>query len=390
MTDTTSNTTKFRSLKGYRRKRFSLANIKSKLQRYHRFFRTAVSAPKRYNASPWTLIKRFRALRRAHRMNWSELLLKGYLDPSLSDEVLADVVIHSRSFPLQVRLDPGPLIDQFDKARFYAKCAANGIPIPTFHALVTDQEHEAIEGVPKIHALGDWQRFWAQDSIPELIIKPVFGDRGNAVYSVTRDRNRLNLHDGRSFSIDGFYQYLLQQGYRHWLLQDRLYGHRDLQTLTGTNAGQTVRLIVYRGESGAPVVLVGWLRIVVGSGITDNFASGSSGNYVATVDVASGRLDNTMGFGEGGIGFQPVTTHPVTQAPFADFQVPFWEESKQVAMDAATAFAPLRALAWDVCITDDGPFMIEANARWGALDGLSPQLVNAYKYLSKRADELGV
>jgi hypothetical protein len=108
-------------------------------------------------------------------------------------------------------------------------------------------------------------------------------------------------------------------------------------------------------------------RIVVGANFYDN---GLSGNLIANIDPVSGRLTTATGATPNGIGFSVLTNHPKTGAPFADFQLPHWQEARKLAEHAAMLFLPLRTIGWDLALTDDGPLLLEGNAEWDPVNHL--------------------
>ena len=70
---------------------------------------------------------------------------------------------------------------------------------------------------------------------------------------------------------------------------------------------------------------------------------------------------------ESGFGITPMPVHPVTGAPTVGVQLPEWDAVLELVGRAAEAFAPLRAVGWDVAITDAGVALLEANAWWAIL-----------------------
>ena len=62
--------------------------------------------------------------------------------------------------------------------------------------------------------------------------------------------------------------------------------------------------------------------------------------------------------------------HPKTGEPFADFQLPHWQEARKLAEHAAMLFLPLRTIGWDLALTDDGPLLLEGNAEWDPVNHL--------------------
>jgi hypothetical protein len=65
-----------------------------------------------------------------------------------------------------------------------------------------------------------------------------------------------------------------------------------------------------------------------------------------------------------------LTNHPKTGAPFADFQLPHWQEARKLAEHAAVLFLPLRTIGWDLALTDDGPLLLQGNAEWDPVNHL--------------------
>lgn len=59
-------------------------------------------------------------------------------------------------------------------------------------------------------------------------------------------------------------------------------------------------------------------------------------------------------------------TFPDSGEPLQGFMVPCWQELLEVALDGSTAFRELGTIGWDIALTEDGPCLIEGNARYGS------------------------
>ena len=70
--------------------------------------------------------------------------------------------------------------------------------------------------------------------------------------------------------------------------------------------------------------------------------------------------------------FDVVARNPLTGVEFEGFQVPFFEEAKQLALDAAACLPGIRIIGWDIAITPDGPEIVEVN------DDPGPDLLQGY------------
>ena len=106
-------------------------------------------------------------------------------------------------------------------------------------------------------------------------------------------------------------------------------------------------------------------KIPVGDAMTDNFDSGKSGNLVAEIDRATGKVLRVQS-GAGLVG-KEVFEHPETGVTFRNFQIPDWHEYVALAERATSAFPGIRLQHWDLAITRDGPVILELNT-FGSLD----------------------
>jgi hypothetical protein len=68
-------------------------------------------------------------------------------------------------------------------------------------------------------------------------------------------------------------------------------------------------------------------------------------------------------------GLDDTTLIPGTERSFIGFQLPDWEQAKNLALRAAEAFPWARSIGWDVAISSKGPVLIEGNEEW------SPSLI---------------
>ena len=55
--------------------------------------------------------------------------------------------------------------------------------------------------------------------------------------------------------------------------------HQDFVALSGTETAQCVRLVTLSTDAHPPHLVHGWVKIVVGDNLIDNFWNGETGNY---------------------------------------------------------------------------------------------------------------
>ena len=141
------------------------------------------------------------------------------------------------------------------------------------------------------------------------------------------------------------------------LQEEFIVQHTDLTCLS-PSAVNTIRIFTQL-DSHDNVCLLGCrLRISVNSHV-DNMAAG---NLAASIDEFSGVV-NGLGY-YSDITKAPEEFHPVSNIRIPGFQIPFWNDTLQLAKDAALFHKENRSIGWDVAISQDGPTLIEGNHDW--------------------------
>lgn len=142
-----------------------------------------------------------------------------------------------------------------------------------------------------------------------------------------------------------------------YLVQERLVNHPEVRK---RNAGalSTVRVLVCWDEEGRPEVVHAYMRMSCdATKVVDNV---HAGGLAAPVDIATGRLGRATDLGlSARLGW--FDQHPVTGARVLDFEVPFWEETKALALRAHAALGVFCVAGWDMGILEDGPCLVEGN-----------------------------
>ena len=96
-----------------------------------------------------------------------------------------------------------------------------------------------------------------------------------------------------------------------------------------------------------------YLRIGNGKHV-DNL---NSGGFGAVVDVKTGIVPMVAVDKDG----HPATHHPLTGTAIVGAQMPMFQEVKELCRKAAHVVPDIRMVGWDVCVTENGPLLIEGN-----------------------------
>lgn len=252
-----------------------------------------------------------------------------------------------------------------EKDTFYRLCAAKGLPHPRYHGGIRDGVAHLADG-SRPPSRAAWRTHLREALPAEFVVKDLGGAYGSGFAPWRREAGDrfTNLATGRHHDLDD-----MIDAWHRWagvggmVIQQRVYDAEPLQVLCGTRTLQTLR-VVTELRGGEAAVLYHFQKVVAGDSLTDNFAGGTSGNLIAFADRRTGLLDVALRLSPCGSGMEEVTTHPVTGHTIRGFASPYLADALDLARRAQMAFPDLPCLGWDIALTDDGPLLIEANARW--------------------------
>ncbi|MGN0778555.1 MAG: sugar-transfer associated ATP-grasp domain-containing protein [Aristaeellaceae bacterium] len=182
----------------------------------------------------------------------------------------------------------------------------------------------------------------AMMNLPQLIGKPLEGSSGQGILKFTP----ADWQQGP----ETFLRLLREKGIG--ILEEVVVQHPVMASLCPTSVN-TCRIATLLGDKQQGIVYA-FLRIGNGR-VMDNV---DCGGMAARIDLDSGML-KTVGADKAGNTF---THHPMTGTPIIGFTIPYWEEAKQMCLEAAQKVPQMRFVAWDVAITPDGPTFIEGNS----------------------------
>jgi hypothetical protein len=189
-----------------------------------------------------------------------------------------------------------------------------------------------------------------------VFIKPMTGSEGKGILRIS---NRPN--ETPNLVIPDFYKHFISGSY---IFQDEVKQHKDLAKIN-PNTLNTMRIDTFKKPGCTPEILSGLLRIGRSYGYVDN--TGSGGMFIG-IDMSKGTLKEfaLTYLGHGGMIYN---AHPDTGYVFYGFQIPMFEEAKQLVLEAAS-FLPTSLMGWDIAVSEEGPVMIEGNSVYYSVTGL--------------------
>jgi hypothetical protein len=298
-----------------------------------------------------------------HRYEPGEAYAAGLLHPDAPPEAFSRCASRSEMSRIQKALNP----DEWewllaDKAIFYRYSLLQGLPVPELLGLwFKGQAGWCPEGVP-VDTPSGWEELILRRFPTEFVAKPARAVYGDGIRIMTRDGAELIDDEGNRQSVKEFLLSLESHpSYTSYVFQERLANHPDLALLSGGRGVLSIRVITQVDRHGIPRVLTANLKVIVGGNIVSNNRHGVLGNLVAEINIERGVLESCAGgAGERG-GHAQVERHPDTGAVFAGAQVPRWTAVLDLALRAASAFAPVRTVGWDVAVTPTGVRLLEGN-----------------------------
>lgn len=173
----------------------------------------------------------------------------------------------------------------------------------------------------------------------EFVKKPIIGLGGGDVVKVSVEE----IEDKEQF-----YKNLKekQEFIEELVVQDENWGSLSPDSIN------TLRVMTTE-LNGKSEIIFAAARIGSGKTIADNFHQGGKG---VLVDLETGKL-----VGKGIDKALNESETSITGIKFDGFQVPYWEEIKEMVLEAALVNDKVNLIGWDVAISKNGPLIIESN-----------------------------
>ena len=173
---------------------------------------------------------------------------------------------------------------------------------------------------------------------PVFMSKPVDGMCGKGIEKINAEK------------FDGDLYEHIKSGVKV-VLEECVIQHKALMELH-PHSVNTCRVISLT-KDGETNVVAAYLRIGNGKYV-DNF---NSGGMVVPIEEDRGEiiypaLDKAENLYE---------EHPLTGVPIKGFKIPMWNEVLELVKKAGGVVPQVGLVGWDVCVTDNGPLLIEGN-----------------------------
>lgn len=182
------------------------------------------------------------------------------------------------------------------------------------------------------------------DNNEVFMIKPTDGLAGTDVRKMTVEQVE---------TLEKFYEYLKE---KNMFLEEFIVQDPEWAKIC-PNSVNTIRAMT-RIIDGKAELFYAAARIGNGTAVVDNFHQGGFG---VRIDMEKGTLIGDALSKD----LEKVECHPASGVRFDGFNIPYWEEIKNMVCEAAMVNPDVKVVGWDVAISTKGPLLIEANRRPG-------------------------
>ena len=152
-------------------------------------------------------------------------------------------------------------------------------------------------------------------------------------------------------SAEGFYNYVKQKDFG--TIEEQIVNHPDLAKVYPYSVN-CMRMITLIGDDGQPHLLRAGQKFGRNGRIVDNYGVHGPVDLETGVFLYPAHPGDTQDH-------RLVTRHPNTGYPLIGFQVPCFQEAKEMVLKAAMVVPQMRYIGWDVAVTPHGPVIIEGN-----------------------------
>jgi hypothetical protein len=188
---------------------------------------------------------------------------------------------------------------------------------------------------------------WTGDN---LIIKKkedTYGGRN--IFKISLDEVRIGGE-----TLENLYSAVEKGGY---LYQNVVLQHPEIDRLN-PHALNTLRIDTFINKEGVPAILNSTIKMSSDKSFVDNIGHGG---IFAGIDPETGELHEEAYTTFNKFTGEIFLSHPLTGTVFKGFKIPFFQQAKQLALNAAIIVPQARIIGWDIGITQKGPVVLEGN-----------------------------
>lgn len=183
------------------------------------------------------------------------------------------------------------------------------------------------------------------EGLEVVFAKPDVGESGKGIQRLKR----------RDFvDLQAMYLYIKEAGFG--VIEEELTQHQDLNRLYpgSINSLRIVTLLTGTADAWEPRCIYAVIKMGSGGKFVDNL---ENGGLFCPLNKETGEITGVGHTSD----LRTLEKHPDTGISLIGYEIPYVKEAIELCKKAALEEPKMRFLGWDVCITPDGPVIIEGN-----------------------------
>ena len=161
----------------------------------------------------------------------------------------------------------------------------------------------------------------------------------------------IEILDPRKYGIHELYEYLIKN--QSYLVEEVVKQSAEISAIYPSSVN-TIRIVTVLSDNNVPSIVGAYMRIGTGGNVVDNF---NHGGITAPINIKTGKIEHKAR-NKSNVYF---SNHPDTNAQILGFTIPNWSGLTDYAKSLALVMPKMRYVGWDICITEKGFAVIEAN-----------------------------
>lgn len=247
--------------------------------------------------------------------------------------------------------------------KYITKMLLKSLGIPTPELLFLYDPQAGLDSATVLNNPKSVETRLLQISGKQFIVKVLEGEHGKGInvyngIEMTQEGFRALHLSGEIHSISQLLDFA-GKGQR-LIFEEKVKQSEAFSSLNPTSVN-TVRMLTFLHPNGEADLLLSFIRIGRQGRWVDN--AGKGGNVMATINKKTGRLENIISY-INYKSFVPLTHHPDSGINLEEFKIENWDGLLDQVLDFHRKLSWLKAIGWDIAITDSGPVVIEINNRW--------------------------
>ena len=242
-----------------------------------------------------------------------------------------------------------------DKYMSHLLLEKNNIPTPELYAYFHPEMGGACYEILR--------RELESKNVTSCVVKPaVDGAHGAGVFICkelvyTPEDCILIKTDGKQLSLRGFCN---QNKSTSWLFESKVIQSDQLAKINRSSVN-TVRFMTALYTDGNVKIFATFIKIGRAGSDVDN--AGGGGNVDCAVNTETGECYNALQFNSY-FDIRMVDNHPDSGEMINGMCIKNWDDIKKYLCDYQARIPQLKAIGWDVALTNNGPVIIEINNYW--------------------------